>query len=201
MKKVLLIVALALLSIAAQAQSGTGYGIKAGISYNENGDLRATGEEIRDNGSSGRAGFHIGFWGKLNLPLIYIRPELFYTQTRSNYDLKGESLDYDIHRIDLPLLVGYKLIGPLHVFIGPAFQYIIDNDLDKVDIGGVENDFTVAFNAGLGVNLGPIGVDVRYERGFSENEAQFLTDATGQPINARVDSRPSQVILSASLRL
>jgi hypothetical protein len=69
-----------------------------------------------------------------------------------------------------------------------------------VEIEDVENDFTVGLNAGAGVNIGRLGFDIRYERGFSENEANFIgnniTDVSG-----RVDSRPSQVIFSLSLKL
>lgn len=204
MKKAFFIAVLTLLGTAVQAQSGTGFGVKAGLSYNQNGDLGAAiGNASTDvsKGAKGKAGFHLGVWGKLDLPKIYLRPELLYTKTRSAYKVNNKSLDYDIQRLDLPVLLGYKFIGPLHVFVGPAFQYILDNDLEDINVKDVENQFTVGFNLGAGLNLGPLGLDIRYERGFSKNQAKFIGDIAGTDISGRVDARPSQIILSASFKL
>ncbi|KAB5485298.1 outer membrane beta-barrel protein [Flagellimonas hadalis] len=199
MKKTLLVAVFALIGSAAMAQSGSGFGIKAGLSYNKNGDLISSvaegGQDIVE-GAEGKAGYHFGFWGKLDFPKIYLRPELVYSKTKSSYDVEGSSQDYDISKLDLPVLLGYKLIGPLHVFAGPAFQYTLKNDLEGLEVEDVKNDFTVGLNAGVGVNLGKLGLDVRYERGFSKNEAEIIDIPDG-----RVDSRPSQVIFALSLKL
>jgi len=203
MRKTLLVAVFALIGATAWAQSGSGFGVKAGLSYNKNGDLISSvgdgGQDIIE-GAEGKAGFHFGFWGKLDFPKIYLRPELVYSKTKSSYDVDGESQDYDISKLDLPVLLGYKLIGPLHVFAGPAFQYTLKNDLGDLQVEDVKNDFTVGLNAGVGVNLGKIGLDVRYERGFSENEAEFI-DNNITTVSGRVDSRPSQVIFALSLKL
>lgn len=199
MKKTILVVAMALIGSAAMAQSGSGFGIKAGLSYNKNGDLISAAEEGGTDiieGAKGKTGYHVGVFGKLDFPMIYLRPELVYSKTKSSYDVDGSSHDYDISKLDLPILLGYKIIGPLHVFAGPAFQYTLKNDLDELEIDDVKNDFTVGLNAGVGVNLGNIGLDVRYERGFSENEAEIIDIPEG-----RVDSRPSQIIFALSLKL
>ncbi|UII80274.1 outer membrane beta-barrel protein [Flagellimonas sp. CMM7] len=203
MKKTLLIAVLTLMGSAVFAQSGSGFGIKAGLSYNKNGDLIGSvgdaGQNISE-GAEGKAGYHVGFWGKLDFPKIYLRPELVYSKTKSSYDVNGDSNDYDISKLDLPVLLGYKLIGPLHIFAGPAFQYTLKNDLGDIEVEDVENDFTVGLNAGVGVNLGKIGVDVRYERGFSENEARIISNNITD-IDGRVDSRPSQIIFALSVKL
>lgn len=203
MKKTILLVVFAFGSMTAFAQSDSGFGIKAGLNYNKNGDLIGSvadaGEDIIQ-GSDGKVGFHVGFYGKLDFPKIYLRPELVYTMTKSSYDFDGKTNDYDISKIDLPVLLGYKIIGPLHVFAGPAFQYTLSNDLGDVVIEDVQNDFTVGLHMGVGVNLGNIGIDVRYERGFSENEANFIGNNVTD-ISGRVDARPSQIIFGLSLKL
>lgn len=203
MKKTLLIAVLCLMGTAAFAQSGSGFGIKAGLSYNKNGDLIGSigdaGQNITE-GAEGKTGYHFGFWGKLDFPKIYLRPELVYTKTKSTYAVDGNSNDYDVSKLDLPVLLGYKIIGPLHIFVGPAFQYTLSNDLGDLDVEDVENDFSVGLNVGVGVNLGKVGLDVRYERGFSENEAEFIGNNITD-ISGRVDSRPSQVIFALSLKL
>jgi len=204
MRKSLLMAVFALIGITAFAQKDSGFGIKAGLNYNQNGDLsfkqvQSAGEDLIA-GSDGKVGYHVGFYGKLDMPKIYLRPELIYTKTKSSYDVEGGTNDYDISKLDLPVLLGYKIIGPLHIFAGPAFQYTLKNDLEDVELDDVKNDFTVGAHFGIGVNLGNIGLDVRYERGFSENEAEIIGDNIAD-ISGRVDSRPSQIIFGLSLKL
>src|SRR5690606_6082065 len=115
----------------------SGFGVKAGLSYNKNGDLISSVGESGENiieGAKGKTGYHVGVWGKLDLLKLYIRPELVYSKTKSSYDVGGSTHDYDISKLDLPVLLGYKIIGPLHIFAGPAFQYTLKNDLDGFEI-------------------------------------------------------------------
>jgi hypothetical protein len=204
MRKTLFMAAFALIGFTAFAQKDSGFGIKAGLNYNQNGDLsfqqlQAAGEDLIA-GSDGKVGYHVGFFGKLDLPIIYIRPELVYTKTKSSYTIDGSTNDYNISKLDLPVLVGIKIIGPLNLFAGPAFQYTLSNDLQNVELSDVQNNFTVGAHFGVGVNLGNLGLDVRYERGFTKNEAQIIGDNIAD-ISGRVDSRPSQIIFGLSVKL
>ncbi|NND80690.1 MAG: PorT family protein [Maribacter sp.] len=204
MKKTLLMAAFALIGLTAFAQNGSGFGIKAGLNYNQNGDLsfqqlQDAGEDLIA-GSDGKVGYHVGVYGKLELPIIYIRPELVYTKTKSSYNVDGSSNDYNISKLDLPVLVGFKIIGPLNLFAGPAFQYTLSNDLQNVELSKVKNEFTVGAHFGVGLTLGKLGLDVRYERGFSKNEAEIIGDNITD-ISGRVDSRPSQIIFGLSVKL
>jgi len=194
MKKTLAIVAIALCGTFAVAQSGSSFGLKAGLNYNGNGDYFDSVENASESPDR-NAGFHIGVYGKLGNRL-YVRPELVYTSTTSGYD-EG---DLKIQKLDVPVLVGTKIVGPLHAFIGPSFQYILNSKFDDVTIDDIDNDFTVGFNLGAGVNLGKFGVDLRYERGFTENEISFINSNIIN-VNDRVDTRPDQLILSFSLNL
>ena len=105
-----------------------------------------------------------------------------------------------MQKLDMPLLVGLKVLGPLHVFAGPSLQYILDTDFDNLTVDNVENDFSVGLNFGIGLNLKRLGIDLRYERGFSDNEATFI-DNNNLISMDRLDTRPEQLILSLSYRL
>lgn len=179
--------------ISIQAQDGTSFGLKGGLNYNANGDYFSSISENAENPDR-NIGYHIGLFGKFGNS-IYVRPELIYTKTKSDYSDGG----FDMKKIDAPILVGLKVIGPLSVFGGPAFQYILDTEFDGVSIDNVENDFSVGLNFGIGLNLNKIGVDLRYERGFSNNEANFLDNNGVNP--SRLDTRPDQLILSLSIAL
>ncbi len=195
MKKTLLTAVFALIGMAAFAQSGSGFGIKGGLNYNGNGKYFSSAEDAFQNPDR-NVGYHLGVFGKFG-NAIYVRPELVYTSTKSGYD----NGDLKISKLDVPVLVGLKVIGPLHVFAGPAFQYILNTKFDGVTIGDIENDFSVGLNMGIGVNLGKLGVDLRYERGFSENEVTFINTNLTNLSGDRVDTRPDQLILSLSVKL
>ncbi|MFI2743972.1 porin family protein [Zhouia sp. PK063] len=194
MKKILFVFAL-ICTTLTYAQSGSGWGLKAGFNYNSSGKLSEVGNEIN---SDGKVGYHLGLFAKADLGTIYLRPELMYTKISSEYD----GSNFDMQKIDLPVLVGVKVIGPLNIFAGPAFQYILDTNLDDASIENDPNDITVGFNFGAGVSIGNLGVDLRYERGFSDNEAKFIRTNLGDAgTEATLDTRPSQLILSLSLKL
>lgn len=196
MKKTLLLAAFAMLSITAFAQNDSGFGIKAGLNYNGNGNYFESAGDAA-NEPDRNIGYHAGIFGKIKILKLYIRPELVYTKTKSDYN----GSDFDMSKLDVPVLVGIKVVGPLHIFAGPAFQYILDSEFDGIGIDEIENDFSVGAHLGAGLNLGKLGIDLRYERGFSDNEARFInTNLTNLP-NSRIDTRPEQLILSLSLKL
>ena len=206
MKKTLFLAVFALVSMTTFAQKDPGFGIKAGLNYNKNGDfigsIISSGEDILE-GSSGKAGFHVGVFRKFDFGVLYIRPELIYTNTTSSYDLEIIELDYKVSKIDLPILLGFTVIGPINIFAGPAFQYTLDNDLDGLDgltTEDVKNDLSVGYHAGIGISFGKLGLDVRYEGALTENQANIIENNIAD-ISGRVDSRHSQIIFGVSLKL
>ena len=182
-----------LTSVGSFAQTSTGFGLKGGLNYNANGDyFESIGANAKNPDRN--VGYHFGIFGKIGTQ-IYFRPELVYTSTKSEYD----NDNFKMQKLDAPLLVGLKVLGPISVFGGPSLQYILDTEFDGITIKDVENDFTVGLNFGIGLNLNKVGIDLRYERGFSDNEATFIgNNGIG---TSRIDTRPEQLILSLSLLL
>ncbi len=192
-KSTLLTLLAVLISAATYAQTATGFGFKAGLNYNANGNYF---ESVSNNAEhpDRNIGFHLGFFGKFGNEL-YLKPELVYTSTKSDYT----SNSFKMQKVDAPILVGIKVLGPISVFAGPSFQYILDSEFEGISINDIENDLSVGLNFGIGLNLNKIGVDVRYERGFSNNEASFLNNNNID--TSRLDTRPDQLILSLSFIL
>ena len=196
MKKTILAAFMALYGFYGMAQGDSGFGIKGGLNYNANGDyFESAGDAARNPDRN--VGYHVGIFGKFGASKVYVRPELMYTKTKSDYD----GSDFDMSKLDAPVLLGINLIGPLHVFAGPSFQYILETEFDGVTIDDVENDFSVGMNIGAGVNLGKLGIDLRYERGFNDNEASFINTNNTNLGPSRIDTRPDQLILSLSLTM
>ena len=206
MKKLFVIlVLLGSCALSAQEKKGISFGVKAGLNYGDNGkieirDIANAGSNIIRENANDRTGYHFGVFlrGQLG-DNLYIKPELQYTLNKSSYDVNNQTLDYDIKKIDAPILLGIKVLGPIHIFGGPALQYIVDNELEDVQLGDVKNDFTVGLQFGAGIQLGKLNIDMRYERGLSDNEAEAVNNATNTSV--RVDSRANQFIVSLALDL
>ncbi|MCL6218071.1 outer membrane beta-barrel protein [Zunongwangia pacifica] len=197
MKKILIIM-LCLASTGLWAQS-TEFGIKGGLNYGSTGDIDNFSDAKEDfpditNGEE-KAGYHFGIFAKFGISSVFIQPELVYTKLSTDYG----AFDYNLNKIDLPVLLGIDILGPLNVKAGPSFQYITNNEIENgtFKISDVENDITVGYQLGAGVNLGNLGLDVRYEGAFTDNTAFSETASE----NFGIDSRPSQWIFSLSLTL
>jgi len=191
-KSIILFVFLFSVIITSNAQID--WGIKGGLNFNSNGKLISESQNIVINPDS-NAGYHFGVFATTK-GKIFIRPELVFTHTKSVYEDNGLKADFKMDKIDLPILVGLKFLGILNVFAGPSLQYIINTDLEDIALSDVENDITIGGIFGVGVQIGKLGIDFRYERGFSSNEAEFIGIENG-----RIDTRPKQLIASVSFKL
>ncbi|WP_248722536.1 outer membrane beta-barrel protein [Seonamhaeicola sp. ML3] len=185
---------MALIPNLLEAQTSTGLGLKGGLNYNANGDYFNSISENSKNPDR-NIGYHFGVFGKIGTK-FYFKPEIVYTSTKSDYNDDS----FEMQKLDAPMLIGTKVIGPLSVFGGPSFQYILDSEFDGISINNIENDFSVGLNFGIALNLNKVGIDLRYERGFNKNEASFLNNNINN-IEDRLDTRPDQLILSLSVIL
>ena len=181
MKKIYLFVIVFCFALTANAQF-LNWGIKGGINYNQNGDLKSlnAADEIIDKFSSNEEiGYHFGLLAEIKLPLfLYLRPELIYTHTESSYNFDEGDGKLKMDKIELPLLVGFRVLKIGRLFFGPNFSYIIDTKLSAPEsIKNVDyDDFTVSGQIGLGLNFGKIGADIRWETGFTDSQASFISD-------------------------
>ncbi len=179
------------------------FGIKGGLNYGSTGGLE-TITDFADNISidgDDRVGFHAGLYSQFKFLGIFVQPELVYTQLNTEYSQDGTSADYNFSKIDIPLLVGLDVVGPLNIKAGPSFQLVLNNDIDGLGIAieEPENSFTIGYQLGAGLQLGRLGIDLRYEGAFQDNDA--ISDSNVQDFGFIVDSRPSQWILSLSYQL
>ena len=200
MKKILLLCCLAF-GIIQNSNAQLQFGVKAGVNYNNNGELTLSG--VVNNtieGADAKSGYHLGIWFRGKLPIIgiYIRPEIIYTQVKNEYLYKTIQTSYDFQKIDVPILLGKKIFGFANVFIGPSFQYILSSDFGISNIDQISLDkFSVGMQTGFGIEIGKIGIDVRWERGLSNTEATYVDNST----KLNIDNRTNQIILGLSYRL
>ena len=197
MKKIVLVIFLALV-VHQFSNAQISFGVKAGINYNNNGEdaFKDATNDIAE-GASAKTGYHAGVWFRGKLPILglYLRPEIIYTEVKSEFEVQARTEDYSFKKLDVPVLVGKKLLGFAHVFAGPSFQYILEDQIDFRNLSTDEfNKFTVGLQFGAGVEFDNIGIDVRWERGLTKSEAEFAN-------NAKIDNRVNQLIFGISLKL
>ena len=173
------------------------FGVKGGVNYDSFGELNPTDLSLENFQSDAKTGFHIGVFGNLDLLTFYLRPELQFSQSVSRFN-GNETIA--LNKLEAPVLLGYKILGPLSVFAGPSFQYILKEKGTDISLGELEENFTVGLQMGTRLKLGRFGLGIRYERGFTDNEVVILGN-NDVDIAGRVDTRARQWIISASYDL
>ncbi|WP_210489199.1 porin family protein [Rufibacter aurantiacus] len=197
MKKIILFVAfLSFTSLAAQAQGFT-LGLKAGIS-SSNVDLKnpsANFTQFKEEGSI--TGFHAGVFTRFNVAGFLLQPEAVLSSSGGkfqvpNQDGTGTSVqEIGFTNIDVPILVGYKLLF-LRAYAGPVASVLINSESDVQDYKDSFESADWGYQIGAGVDISRLTADVRYER---------LKRAYTDPNNGNVDFRNRQVILSIGYKL
>jgi len=203
MRKVFLMMSLAF-AFSQTSTAQINFGLKAGLNYNSE-SIQSVSEDVFTEAES-KTGYHAGIWLRFKLPIIgfYLRPELVYTNLENELLYKitptqtTQPTSYNFQKVDLPVLIGKKFLGIGNIFAGPSFQYIPNSDFSLNDIEDVDTDgFSVGLQFGAGIELGNLGIDVRWERGLNDVESTFLN-----AINERVtfDTRVNQIIIGLSYK-
>lgn len=192
MKK-LLIICLLTVFTAFQAHSQLlSVGPKLGVSQ---GDVRVTDGF---QGDDSKIGYHLGAFVRINLPIIYLQPEVLYTNTGGSFNNNNFNYDVNFHRLDVPVMVGVKVASLLRVQAGPVASYLLDsrvksNNPAHTSLIPPTEDFTFGYQAGIGLDIGNLILDLKYEGGLSNSISSFTELPT--------DQRQNQLILSLGFKL
>ena len=179
MKKINLLFLIISLSAFSQFE----YGLKGGISFNSNLNINSKIESIDNsiNIFESRNGQHIGVFLKLSINDFFIRPEIIYSKIKNSYDIpyvlvRTENIvtDFNQHKIDVTVMLGYKVFGLVNLFAGPRFEFIKNVSYDNIDLNDLKNQYTLGLKYGIGLKFGKFEIELRAERGFSENEINFM---------------------------
>jgi len=164
------------------------FGVKAGYNSSVGLDKLSSVTSGNYNVDSIRAdvknNFQLGVFGRLNFGKLYFQPELLYTMGKKEYtvtleDTQNGPASYDkvvnISNIEVPLLVGYKVIDLIkmvnvRVFAGPKLTFNAGSslkfeNLDNITIDKLEKDVKNAqlgLEAGLGVDVLKFTLDARF---------------------------------------
>lgn len=150
-------------------------------------------------------GFHFGFFTEIDLITFYIRPELNLIFSKSKNAAaysSDEGINIAEHKfrsseIQLPVIFGYKIFGPISLFGGPSFKYNLSNS-SNFNLDEIKDKYTLSLLLGTRFKIRSISVGLRYERGLNNNEV-LIINANGVDLNeANVDLTTNKLSLNIS---
>lgn len=151
-------------------------------------------------------GYHVGLISQIKLFSFFIQPELLYSSIHNDlnvYDHNSANPDEAIavrqklNRIDIPVLVGVKL-SILKLEVGPVASFLISNNSDLKSITEYDmqwNKAVIGYQAGIGLDVGKIALDVKYEGSLSK----YGTGIDIGNSTTSFDTRLNQIIFSVGL--
>ena len=173
------------------------YGIKGGLNFDSSGDIVVVADQLQKEGFlDGKIGYHVGIYAEVDFLVFYLRPELQYTRVSSHY----ENQFIDTSRIDLPISFGLVLVGPVSLFLGPTALISLSQVSNELNLDEIQNKTSMGLHIGARLKLGPVGFDLRYEKGLSAMESKLLSQA-GLPTGGQINTQPNQFTLGISFKL
>lgn len=187
MKKMFLlaVVLLSVSFVSAQLNFGIKAGYNSSLTLGNIGSIQSGDYDLTDVKSELSNGFHAGVFARIGKK-IYVQPELLYAMGKKEYtitfqDAVNNDITYDkfvnISTVDIPLLVGYKLLDKkmanIRLFAGPKLRLDAGSSLEfgNVISGGTitQEDLLrdvkksqIGLEAGVGIDVLMFTLDARY---------------------------------------
>lgn len=173
----ILTVSLLITGMGAVSAQGPAFGVKGGINV-------ASLAVNEANDESARLGVNAGLFARTAPEEPFgLQVELLYSGKGSNttysafFGLIDQEVDFNLNYLELPVLASFRLGGVVDLHAGAYAGYLFNakvstsgdfgsgsEELDKADLNAM--DFGVA--GGVGFNLGPAQLGVRYLHGLSK---------------------------------
>jgi len=173
MKKSLIVIIIALFGTTAMAQiPNFSIGPKAGATFSK---ITSDQDQITEEMKSS---LHFGAFVRLGNK-IYVQPEVLFMNRKGEFsagNIAGSSRSIHLKTIDIPVLVGGKIIGSevfnLRVMAGPVASLALNKDVtsENWDNAITEDDIRGAnwgLQLGAGIDVLMLTFDLRYEYGIS----------------------------------
>jgi hypothetical protein len=187
-----LLAATLLVATTAQAQLITG-GITAGVS--------TASVKISDlhraytNVESGQniIGFEGGLYGRVHFGPFYIKPMalLSYQSGQVNFyntsDGSMQSENFKSGKLEIPVMFGFKILGPLRIEAGPVYNYIFQANNDAGDVHVATSG--LGYRAGASVEFWRLNVGLAYQ------------GLTARSSGSTTYEMPSELVATLAIRL
>jgi hypothetical protein len=175
-KKVFLLFSL-LISFGGFAQFDLG--IKGGLNFSkistDAGSFKSNVTESLET----KTGFVLGAYARVGKK-FFLQPEAVFASKKGSINFislaQSQKVELKTQNLDVPVLVGYKVLGKIRVYAGPVFSFKLNEDEKFLEeLKKVGNNFDQAFanstygyQAGLGVKLLGFEIDLRKDGSLSD---------------------------------
>lgn len=186
MKKRIIVIALALLSVAGTANAQfLKFGFKAGLtSSNVKFDKTNIGvnQFVAEQGDS-KYGMQFGFFARVKIVGFFLQPEVLFSHSQGEVKLTDVSTSkvynetQKFNKVDIPVIVGWKF-GPARFGFGPVASIMLNekdglkDKLKDLSTETVNNKFkgaTFGYQVGVGLDiLKKVTFDIKYEGNLSK---------------------------------
>ncbi|MBB6610918.1 PorT family protein [Pontibacter sp. Tf4] len=160
------------------------YGSKAGVNISSIHFKDADPDDFRE-----RLGAHAGLFAEFNLnEKLYVRPELLYSLKGNQFtaSMSNNKGNIDLHYVNLPLLVGYRLTDKVAVYAGPEAGYLVAafsrTEKSSYNLKGKAGyeDLDLGISGGVAYKLTSTWqLDARYTYGFPLLMTYYTLDHQG----------------------
>jgi len=201
MKKIIILITFVAIFSSVKAQLPLSLGLKVGFNSTK---MATELKNVNDIKEEAKMGYLAGAFLRINLPKIYLQPEVYYTKKSGDYQstnipsFQNQTFTQKtiLNSIDFPVLIGVKLLDlklfNLRLMTGPVASFLIGKDvnyevngikigsLPSTDLGNY-NDINWAIQAGAGIDVFNFTLDVRYEWGLNN-----ISDAVDMNVKSKL---------------
>ena len=133
---------------------------------------------------STRTGYQAGIFARVG-SAFYLQPEVYLSSTGGKFTTTDGNFHANVNftNLSVPLLLGHSfgskdlnfrlMVGPVYTYALSKSESFSDNANAAIADFGHYNNSTIGFQAGGGVDIGPITADLRYEGGLTKINPDF----------------------------
>lgn len=188
------------LLVWAPGQAQIKFGIRGGINSSRVQLNEFDNSEYTLDYKNSQVGFHFGAISQIEIARLLVQPELLFTTARTDIALTEVATGAEqfgkqaFYKLDLPVIAAIKF-GPLKVQAGPVASVLLKSKSNLLSDNDIEQNFkgvTIGYQAGLGLELTTLLLDVKYEGNLSK----FGDGVTIGGQDFSFDQRLNQIIVS-----
>lgn len=176
-------------------------GLKGGVNYSFNDD----GSEVLRNGVQYSAesdfGYQAGVFLELNFGKFLVRPEVFLNEANGEFEFSESPSVYSLQKLSVPLLLGYNLYGPIDIYAGPAYQLILNKEMENSADELLDDHSNLATQIGFKVGFNRIELDLRYDFTIPSEDFQRIRFKGDSNRSYFDEGRLNQLMLSVNYKI
>ena len=208
MKEIKKIIIVALVSVSIISFAQVTFGVKANMLYQSGSptwsNIQNGATSVYNDSGKNNAGYNAGVSLNIETPIgIFIQPELYYTTFTNEFTESNTNTTIKVknNRADLPVLVGYNLLGKLFgIYAGPVASYKLSTDNQFNDFKeNATKQFTLGYQFGAQVTVSKLVFSARYEGAFSKDQREYISNNISNNQTIRYDNRPNLLIFGLGL--